>query len=153
MFKTKTKTKTKTRTTPAETVRLRLDPNPSRGTLLDGGWWPHSTDAATELPALVDALAGARGNVTSLLVHGDDWDLPHPRRMVARGLRVRVGWFTSQPAGLVTVVCDAGKDRFDLFVVPPAATAASAEAGMTAAADAGNDRHVQDLLAATDVRG
>jgi hypothetical protein len=144
--------KTKTRATPAKTVRLRLDASPTRGTLLDGGWWPRSTDAAAELPALVDALAGARGDVTSLLLHGDDWDLPHPRRLVARGRRVRVGWFTAQPAGLVTVVCDAGRDRFDLFVVPPAATAASAEAGMTAAADADNERHAQDLLAATDIR-
>jgi hypothetical protein len=145
-------TKTASTAASAETVRLRLDSNPSRGTLLDGGWWPHSTNAAAELPALMDALAGRRGDVTAVMLHRDSWDLPHPRRMVAGGRRIRLGWFASQPVGLLTAICDTGRDRFDLLVVPPDTTPSSAKAAMTAAADGANKSHAPDLLTAAEHR-
>ena len=34
--------------------RLQLEPTSSRTTVLDGGWWPRSTDPAIELPAVCD---------------------------------------------------------------------------------------------------
>ena len=37
----------------AGVLRLQLDPEPSRTAALDGGWWPRSTDAVAELPALL----------------------------------------------------------------------------------------------------
>jgi hypothetical protein len=138
---------------PAEAVRLKMDPNPSRTTVLDGGWWPRSTDAAAELPALVEALGASRGQITHVLLNGDDWGLPHARR-VARGDRpLRLGWFTSQPHGLVTMISEFGLDRFDLMVVPPDASQASADAALAAASDGGDKRRTPELLAEIDHQG
>ncbi|MGK5682233.1 DUF5994 family protein [Actinoplanes sp. URMC 104] len=141
---------TKTRTPRAQdnAVRLRMDAVPSRTTVLDGAWWPRSTDAVAELPALVEALAGLRGRITHVLLNAGEWDLPHPRRTTAGGQTVRLGWFTSQPAGLITIMGDFGQDRFDLLVVPPGASRASAETALAAAADATDNRHTPELLAA-----
>ncbi|WP_199517213.1 DUF5994 family protein [Nucisporomicrobium flavum] len=50
------RTTTSTSRVPDDAVRLRMDPVPSRTTVLDGAWWPRSTDVVAELPALVDAL-------------------------------------------------------------------------------------------------
>ncbi|WP_250031416.1 DUF5994 family protein [Paractinoplanes maris] len=148
-----TTTMTPTPRAPDDAVRLRLDPVPSRTTLLDGAWWPRSTDAVAELPALVDALAGRRGEITHVLLNADEWDEPHPRRVGAGGRAVRLGWFTSQPAGLITVMTDFGRDRFDLLVVPPDATPASADTALTTAADGSNHRHTPELLAAVEHTG
>jgi len=138
---------TKTQPKPAEAARLRMDPHPSRTTVLDGGWWPRSTDALAELPMLVDALAGLRGEITHVLLNAAEWDLPHARRAATGGRPVRLGWYTSQPAGLVTVMSEFGRDRFDLLVVPPDASRASADTALTAAADAADKRRTPELLA------
>lgn len=137
---------------PDDAVRLRLDPNPSRTTVLDGAWWPRSTDAVAELPGLVQALSGLRGDITHVLMNGAEWDQPHPRRAAAGGRAVRLGWFTSQPAGLITVMTDFGGDRFDLLVVPPDATGDSADAALAAAADGTDERRTPDLLTGIEHR-
>lgn len=130
-----------------DAVRLRLDPHPSRTTVLDGAWWPRSRDALAELPRLIEALAGLRGGITHVLLNAAEWDLPHPQR-AARGRRaVRLGWYTSQPAGLVTIMTEFGRDRFDLLVVPPDASEAWADTALTAAADATDKRRTPELLA------
>ncbi|WP_213005637.1 DUF5994 family protein [Paractinoplanes toevensis] len=128
-------------------MRLRLDPNSSRTTVLDGAWWPRSKNAADELPRLVDALGDARGEITHMLLNAAEWDLPHARRAATGSRRVNLGWYTSQPAGLITVVSEFGRDRFDLLVVPPDASPASADAALTAAADSNNKRRAPELLA------
>jgi hypothetical protein len=133
-------------------LRLQLDPHPSRTTALDGGWWPHSTDSAAELPALLDALAGVRGDVTHALMNTAEWDLPHLREIPAAGRSVHLGWYTSQPAGLLTVICDFGNDRFDLLVVPSDATASSAAAVLGAAADGADGRRTPELLTEVEHR-
>jgi Family of unknown function (DUF5994) len=139
-----------TLTTPArapdDAARLRLDPHPSRTTVLDGAWWPRSTDVAVELPGLVEALTGLRGEITHVLMNRAEWDAPHPRRVAAGGRVVRLGWFTSQPAGLITVMTDFGNDRFDLLVVPSKTAAAPADAALAAAADGSDKRRTADLL-------
>ncbi|WUJ12467.1 DUF5994 family protein [Actinoplanes sp. NBC_00393] len=126
-----------------------MDPHPSRVTVLDGAWWPRSTDVTAELPRLVDALTGLRGRITHVLMSSAEWDLPHSPRVAVGGESVRIGWYLSQPAGLVTVMTDFGNDRFDLFVVPPNATPASADAALAAAAAASDRRRAPDLL--TDI--
>ena len=132
---------------PDNDVRLRLDPESSRSTVLDGAWWPRSTDAVAELPALVKALAGTRGDITHVLLNSAEWDQPHPRRSGVGRRALRLGWFASQPAGLITLMSDFGNDRFDLLVVPPDASPASADTSLTAAADATDKRHAPELLA------
>jgi hypothetical protein len=133
-------------------VRLRLDPHPSRATVLDGAWWPQSRNVVAELPQLVDALAGLRGEITHVLLNTAEWDLPHPQRVTGGKHAVRLGWFTSQPAGLLTIISDFGRDRFDLFVVPADASAASADTALTATADGGDNHRTPDLLAAIQYR-
>ncbi|MEU8821576.1 DUF5994 family protein [Actinoplanes sp. NPDC048796] len=131
---------------PNDAVRLQLDPHPSRTTVLDGAWWPRSTDVVSELPRLMEALTGLRGEITHVLINSAEWDRPHPRRADAGGRAVRLGWFTSQPAGLITVMTDFGDDRFDLLVVPPDATRASADVALAAAADGADTRRSPELL-------
>ena len=127
-------------------VRLRLDPAATRKTVLDGAWWPRTSDPAAEVPALIEALGTGRGEITHAMLHGPDWDQPHPRRITAGGRGVRMGWFTAQPSGLLTMITEFGRDRFDLFVVPVDATEAQAEPAMTAAADPADLRRAPGLL-------
>lgn len=134
-------------TEPGDTVRLRLDPHPSRKTVLDGAWWPRSANVAAELPALISALAGLRGQITHVLLNVTEWDLPHHRRSATGDLPVRLGWYTAQPAGLLTVITEFGADRFDLLVVPPDANRQSADDALTAAADGTDRRHAPELFA------
>lgn len=131
---------------PDEGIRLRLGPPGSRSAVLDGAWWPRSTDAIAELPALVHALAGNRGEITHVLLNSNEWDLPHPQRAFAGRGAPRLGWYTAQPAGLITIISDFGRDRFDLLVVPPDASRESADSASAAAVDAADTRHAPQLL-------
>jgi hypothetical protein len=130
--------------TPPSTPRLRLESTRARRTLLDGGWWPRSTDPVAELPGLILAIDARRGPVTRLLLAGGDWD-SHPRRLSVAGRIVRLGYFVSQPAGLLTAVCS-NRDRVDLLVVPPDTADDNADAAMVVAATVGNLIHAQDIL-------
>ncbi len=132
---------------PAPSVpRLRLGAALSRGTLLDGGWWPRSSDPAAELPGLIAAVEGRCGRVTRLMLGPAGWD-SRPRRLGAAGRVVKLGWFTGQPAGLLTALCGSS-GRVDLLVVPPGTAEADALAAMDLAAQAGNRIHAPDILAA-----
>jgi len=130
--------------TPPSTPRLRLESTGVRRTLLDGGWWPRSSDPVAELPGLVLAIDARRGPVTRLLLASGDWD-GHPRRLDVAGRVVRLGYFVSQPAGLLTAMCG-NRDRVDLLVVPPDTAGDSAEAAMLVAATLGNLVHAQHIL-------
>ncbi|GAA4934394.1 DUF5994 family protein [Actinoplanes utahensis] len=57
-----------------------------------------------------------------------------------------LGWYASQPAGLVTVINEFGRDRFDLLVIPPDASSESADSTSAAAADASDPRRTPELL-------
>ena len=100
--------------------RLHLQPNLqptlSRRTLLDGGWWPRSTDPVSELADLIRTLNGNRSRVRSVMLRPAGWD-SHPPWMTVAG-RVRLSWFTSASAGLLIAIRVDG-DRVDLLVVPP----------------------------------
>ncbi|WP_045745728.1 DUF5994 family protein [Actinoplanes rectilineatus] len=136
----------------ADSARLRLADPPSRDTVLDGAWWPRSSDPATELPALMEALSALRGVITHVLLNPAEWDLPRPSRASGRS-SARLGWYTSQPPGLITVINDFGRDRFDLLVIPPDASPASADTASAAAADADDRRHTPELLAMVERAG
>jgi hypothetical protein len=134
---------------PQTALRLKLDGGPARKAALDGAWWPRTTDAEAELPPLLEALGGLRGEITHVLLGATEWDLPHPRRLAPGRAGARLGWFTSQPAGVVTIMTEFGQDRFDLLVVPPDTARDEAEAAMSAAADADDNSRASELLAGT----
>ncbi|MEU4780788.1 DUF5994 family protein [Micromonospora sp. NPDC023633] len=131
---------------PPSTPRLRIEPTRSARTLLDGGWWPRSTDPLAELPGLVLAIDLLHGPIVRLVLNADTWD-GNPRHLSVDGRVLRLGYFTSQPATLLTAIC-LNDDRVDLLVVPPQTPARLAEAAMMLAATAGNLVHSPQLLVA-----
>lgn len=126
--------------------RLRLEPTGSTRTLLDGGWWPRTGDPALELPGVILAIDKLHGLVTRVVLSVEGWS-PRPHALAVAGRRLRIGYFVSQPAALLTARCTDG-GRVDLLVVPPRTPSRTAEAAMVLAATAGNRVHAQDLLAA-----
>ena len=112
--------------------RLRLQPDLSARTLLDGGWWPRSADPAAELPGLILAIEERHGPITRIMLGGADWDASRPRRLRVDGPAgsrvVRLGWFETMPAGLLTATARAG--RTDLLTVPPYTGEPAARAAM-----------------------
>jgi hypothetical protein len=131
--------------TPPSTPRLRMETTGSRRTLLDGAWWPRSTDPVAELPGLVLAIDKLRGPVTRLVLAAAGWD-SHPRRLGIAGRVLRLGYFSSQPVSLLTAIC--GNDRIDLLVVPPHTADGTADAAMVLAATTNNLVHAQHILLA-----
>jgi hypothetical protein len=121
-----------------------MEPTGSRRTLLDGGWWPRSTDPVAELPGLVLAIDHLRGPVNRLVLSAHGWD-SKPRRLRVADRVLRLGYFTSQPINLVTALCDNG-DRVDLLVVAPGTEPGTADAALTLAATTGNLVHAQHIL-------
>jgi Family of unknown function (DUF5994) len=135
---------------PPPRPRLRLQPDLSARTLLDGGWWPRSADPAAELPGLILAIDQRHGPVTQIMLGWAGWDASRPARLrvdsPAGSHMVRLGWYETMPAGLLTVTAQAG--RTDLLTVPPHTSEPAARAAMDQAAQAGNRTRAPALLAA-----
>ena len=134
---------------PAE-PRLRMQRDRSGRTLLDGGWWPRSSDPAAELPGLIAALDERHGRITSVMIGTADWDASRPRRLSVGsppGSRlVKLGWFDTMPGGLLTAITSKG-ERTDLVTIPPHTGEQAAWAAMQQAAEAGNREHAPAILA------
>jgi hypothetical protein len=131
--------------TEPSTPRLRLGSGTAAG-LLDGGWWPRSSDPVAEIPGLVLAIDALQGPITRLMLHGNDWD-SQPRRLAVDGRLVRLGYFASQPAGLLTALSGKAGARVDLVIIPADTAPDTADTVMTLAATNGNRIHAQDLVA------
>jgi uncharacterized protein DUF5994 len=146
---------TATSPAPPSRPRLRLQTGLSARTLLDGGWWPRSSDPAAELPGLILALDQRHGPVTAVMLGQAGWDASRPRRLRVDGpagsRTVRLGWFETMPAGLLTATARAG--RTDLLTVPPHTSEPAAQAAMDQAAQPGNRTHTPALLAASTTAG
>jgi hypothetical protein len=123
--------------------RIRLGPLSVRETLLDGGWWPRSTDIYTELPELVRAIDHLHGPVRRMVLSADGW-ADHPRHLRVDDRTIRLGFFSSQPSSLLTATCDGGH-RVDLLVVAPGESAETAEAAMVMAATSDNAFLAQNI--------
>jgi hypothetical protein len=143
---------------PPSAPRLRLRPKASpeaARTALDGAWWPRSSAPAAELPGLILGLQDHgpiddHRPITHVLLRVDDWD-DRPRRLRVDGPAgtrvVRLSWFESLPAGLLTAIHADGR-RVDLLTVPPSTGRAEAEAAMELASHPANHLHTPGLLAA-----
>jgi hypothetical protein len=150
MSSTTERTMTSSQAPPAE-PRLRIQPDRSGRTLLDGGWWPRSADPAAELPGLISALDERHGRITTVMLGTSDWDASRPRRLSIGsppGRRlVKLGWFDTMPGGLLTAITSKG-ERTDLVTIPLNTSEQAASAAMQQAAEAGNREHAPDILAA-----
>ena len=138
---------------PAKARLLMQQDRTGRG-LLDGGWWPRTNDPAAELPGLIPELDERHGRIIRIMLGTGDWDATRPRLLsfpASRGRRVvKLGWFDSMPAGLLTAISASG-ERTDLVTIPPQASVESASAAMRQAATAGNREHSPASLAAITV--
>ena len=132
----------------AAALRLRLDHDVARGGL-DGAWWPHSRDLATESAHLVDTFPVQVGRIARLLYSGPDWpradDQAQVRRIRTEHGSVKLGSFPSDDTH-VMVVTLASRERLHLLVVPCDTDPASAERVMAAAADVDDRRTAHQLL-------
>jgi uncharacterized protein DUF5994 len=126
--------------------RLRMETSGPQRTLLNGGWWPRSTDPVAELPGLVLAIDILRGPVNRLILAAEGWD-SHPRRLRVGGRVLKLSYFASQPASLLTVLCSNGH-RVDLLVVAPGTARDPADAAMILATTTGNRIHAQPIVPA-----
>ena len=146
---------TATSPAPPPRPRLRLRPGLSARTLLDGGWWPRSADPAAELPGLILAIDRRHGPVTAVMLGRAGWDASRPRRLRVDGpagsRTVRLGWFQTMPAGLLTATARNG--RTDLLTIPPDTSEPAARAAMDQAAQPGNRTHTPALLTAITTTG
>ena len=133
--------------------RVSFDPARNRRAAVDGGWWPHSRDALTELPGLIVALDSLPGmRVQRLSVHRDDWDdIPH-RLTTDTGHVIRVDWFTTIPRHTVSVTT-AGKEPIALLVVPPGTADGAAVTAMNMAATGPGGTQAGDILTASEAQG
>lgn len=133
--------------------RVSFDPALNRHGAVDGGWWPHSRNALTELPGLIAALDSQPGvRVQRLSVHRDDWDeIPH-RLTTDKGHRIRVDWFTVIPRHTVSVTT-AGKGTIEVLVVPPSTAEGTAQTAMNMAATGPGGAQAGDILTASKAPG
>ena len=132
--------------TPPSTPRVRFAPVRARQAVLDGGWWPRSTDPDVELPGLVHVLSERYGPIRQLMLNRDVWDA-RPRRLTVDARMVRLGWFASVDPALAIATTEHG-DQLDLLVVPPATAEAQARDAMERAADPTHTTRAPGILAA-----
>src|SRR5690242_4128358 len=135
--------------------RLLLQSDDAGPAPLDGGWWPRSADAAAELPGLILALGKRHGRISRVMLGAADWNASRPSRLrVDEAGRhvVRLGWFASMPAGLLTAISASG-ERTDLVTIPPDTSEHIAAGAMRQAAQAGNRERAPAILAAITAAG
>jgi hypothetical protein len=118
---------------------------------IDGGWWPYSRNAHTELPGLIAALDTRPGvRVQRVAVHRDEWDeIPH-RLTADNGHFARVDWFTTIPRHTVSVTIAGGREPIALLVVPPGTPTGAAWAAMNTAAAGPGAAQTADMLTAEE---
>ncbi|MEV6741039.1 DUF5994 family protein [Streptomyces sp. NPDC051104] len=125
-------------------ARLRLEAEPRQGgsaRRIDGAWWPRSYDLTVELPGLLAGLPHHWGHISSVLVNGPMWSLPGDGMLVADQM-VHLRRTDTPRAEHTVCLLAPGHGRWDLLVVPPAATEAEAERLMdTASADDPHEGH------------
>lgn len=96
--------------------RMEMKPAGSATGYMDGGWWPRSTDPASEFPGLIGALHEQVGQVSRVAYNLDFWATVH-RKLTVDGRVVRCEGFHTMNAHTVTAI---GVDsrRVTVLVVP-----------------------------------
>ncbi|MER6162327.1 DUF5994 family protein [Streptomyces sp. NPDC001868] len=114
--------------------RLSLAPVGPAPALLDGAWWPRSRDLGAELLALTAVLDPLWGRITRVTVNPVHWPVV-PRKVPVAGHVVKVGWFLPEQDPHELLLLSYRTGRWNLLVIPPETSAASAARLMAAASD------------------
>ncbi|MFG2628519.1 DUF5994 family protein [Streptomyces sp. NPDC048473] len=115
-------------------LRLRLAPAGTHPALVDGAWWPRSRDLTAELPSLTAVLDPLWGRITRVTVNPTFWPVV-PRKVRVAGHLVHVGWFEAEQDPHKLLLLSYTTGRWDLLVIPPETSQATAARLMTAATD------------------
>ncbi len=132
-------------TLPEHTPRLRLKPKAPLSGYVDGAWWPHSDDLATELPDLLAVLSVRLGQIGRVVYNVNEWPKA-PRKFATGGRTVRLDGYRRQPVHTVEILGLDGK-KIVLLVVSPQADPDQAHAILMTAAGLDNALTVNILLA------
>jgi Family of unknown function (DUF5994) len=133
---------------PENTPRLRLKPKEPRATgYVDGAWWPHTGDLATELPDLMAVLSVRLGPIDAVSYNLDEW-AEVPKKVLSGRRVVRLAGYHRQPLNTIELR-GMSRNRVVLLVVPPQTDPAHAHAVMMAAAKRDDATTTNGLLEAT----
>ncbi len=98
-------------------LRLVFPRSPTADGLPDGGWWPRSRDPATELPALVAAVADRLDPVRRITLNAAAWDGRPQIIITPEGREVRLDWFGERDAHTISLI-GSRRSRLDLMMIP-----------------------------------
>ncbi|NEE02385.1 hypothetical protein G1H10_19610 [Phytoactinopolyspora halotolerans] len=116
---------------------------------LDGAWWPRSRDLAAELPELIATLSQRGFTVARVAYHRDSWDSVSGKLPIA-GRVVRLGWFRTIDAHLLSLTELRSADRLDLLVIPPTSDPLLAEQAFAWIQDGHHDGRATAFLTDAD---
>lgn len=131
-------------TAPEKTPRLRLKPKAPTTGYVDGAWWPHSEDLATELPDLLAVLSVRLGPIDRVIYNVGEWATA-PVKLPIGGRVVRLGAYQRQPVNTIEVI-GLNRSKIVLLVVPARSDPDHAHDIMMAAAAPENASTIGDLL-------
>jgi hypothetical protein len=143
-----TDTNSAPRSSPEHTPRLRLKPKGRISGSVDGAWWPHSDDLATQLPDLLAVLSVRLGPIDRVLFNVNEWATP-PRKLSTGGRAVRLDGYQRQPVHTIEDLGFSGGGRIALLVVPADSDPDEAHATLMAAATPHDTSTVDGLLLMT----
>jgi Family of unknown function (DUF5994) len=101
------------------------------------------------LPSLISSLNARVGAVLRLGVDARDWD-DIPRRIIAGGRRVRVGWFADLDHKII--VTRGPQDHIFLLVVPPHASTIAARSALAMASIGKHSSAPEEILIASGIQ-
>jgi hypothetical protein len=133
-----------TKSGPETTPRLRLKPKAATSGHVDGAWWPHSDDLATELPDLLAVLSVRLGHIEHVLYNLFEWTTA-PTKFATGGGMVRLDGYHQQPGNTIEIIGRSGK-KLVLLVVPTGTEPEDAHSIMMAAAAPDDASTVDGLL-------
>jgi len=130
-------------------LRLKIKPSTAARGIIDGAWWPRSTDPAAEFPALVMALSSWVGPARHMAYHPDDW-APATSTLIVENWAVHLeGSQAVQPN--TVVVTGPNLKQLRLLVVPPATPGGVARAVLRSASRSDTVATVGEILASNGV--
>ena len=111
-------------------VRLSLTPGRSGRGVVDGAWWPRSTDPVVELVALSEAVGVRRVPVRRIALARPGWESAPRRIRLASGRWVAVEWLPNSGVHLVQIL-GTDDEPIDLLLIPGDITPATADPVLT----------------------